>query len=200
MALPSDIAQKVRKDSSEVVRRSVEKQIQMAFNKIKTAMIREFLNHPVTEEIINGPEASNTSGTLNGYGNLFSYIGFYDGDEPIKSVLEEFEKSTIIFSGLIDGGASWKIYIPNKQDIWDASPMPWAQGRSWAKGIETGISGVGYYLYSQRRNMQNSRSGPAIQTQNKITRPRFKNVKYISAILDKYEQKFSQLDEASIST
>mgnify|MGYP003332814688 FL=1 len=200
MALPSDIAQKVRKDSSEVVRRSVEKQIQMAFNKIKTAMIREFLNHPVTEEIKNGPDSPNLSGTLNGYGNLFSYIGFYDGDDPIKAVLEEFEKSTIVYSGLVEGGASWKIYIPNKQDIWDASPMPWAQGRSWAKGIETGISGVGYYLYSQRRNMQNSRSGPAIQTENKITRPRFKNVKYISAILDKYEEKFSQLDEASIST
>ena len=200
MALPSNIAQKVRKDSSEVVRRSVEKQIQMAFNKIKTAMIREFLNHPVTEEIKNGPDSPNLSGTLNGYGNLFSYIGFYEGDDPIKAVLEEFEKSTIVYSGLVEGGASWKIYIPNKQDIWDASPMPWAQGRSWAKGIETGISGVGYYLYSQRRNMQNSRSGPAVQTENKITRPRFKNVKYISAILDKYEEKFSQLDEASIST
>ena len=117
MALPSDIAQKVRKDSSEVVRRSVEKQIQMAFNKIKTAMIREFLNHPVTEEIKNGPDSPNLSGTLNGYGNLFSYIGFYDGDDPIKAVLEEFEKSTIVYSGLVEGGASWKIYIPNKQEI-----------------------------------------------------------------------------------
>jgi hypothetical protein len=24
--------------------------------------------------------------------------------------------------------------------------MPWAAGRSWAKGIETGISGLGFYL------------------------------------------------------
>ena len=200
MAINADIVKKINRDSGDIIRRSFEKRINLAFEKTKKAMIREFLNHPVTEEIINGPEASNTSGTLNGYGNLFSYIGFYDGDEPIKSILEEFEKSTIIFSGLIEGGASWKIYIPDKQDIWDASPMPWAVGRSWAKGIETGISGVGYYLYSERKNLQTSRSGPAIQTQNKLGRPRFKNVKYISAILDKYEEKFSQLDEASIST
>ena len=200
MAINADIVKKINRDSGDIIRRSYEKQMLNSFERIKKAMVKEFLNHPVTEELMAGPKSPNTSGTLNGYGNLFSYIGFYDGDDPIKPVLEEFEKSTIIFSGLIEGGASWKIYIPDKQDIWSASPMPWAIGRSWAKGIETGISGVGYYLYSERKNLQNSRSGPAIQSQNKLGRPRFKNVKYISAILDKYEQKFSQLDEASIST
>ena len=199
-AIPKDVLAKLEKESSNRIRRAVEKGIRMAFEQIKKEMITEFLEHPVTQEIIAGPNASNTSGTLNGYGNLFSYIGFYDGDEPIKPILKEFEKSTIVFSRLIDGGAVWNIYIPAKQDIWDVSPMPWAEGRSWAKGIETGISGVGYYLYSKRVNPEISRSGTAIQTTNKIGRPRFKNIKYISEILSKYEKKISKLDEKSIST
>lgn len=164
-------------------------------------MIKEFLDHPVTKEIKDGPEAQNTSNTLGGYGNLFSYIGFYNGEDPIEPILEEFQKSTIVFSRVIDGGALWNIYIPAKEDIWSVSPMPWAEGRSWAKGIETGISGLGQYFYTLRGGLQNSRSETAIQTQSKLRgKSRFKNVKYITEILKKYEKKFSQLDEASIST
>jgi hypothetical protein len=199
-SFPRDVATTVNKEVSDTIRRSVEKPIRLAFQRIKSDMIKEFLNHPVTQEIMNGPAAENSSGTLNGYGNLFSYIGFYDGDDPIKPVLEEFEKSDIIFSRLVDGGAIWNIYIPDKEDIWAASPMPWASGRSWAKGIETSISGIGYYLYSERKNLENSRSSTAVQVQTKIGRPRFRNVKYISDILAKYQKKISALDETSIST
>jgi len=49
-------------------------------------MISEFLNHPITVEIKTGPYAENISGTLNGYGNLFSFIGFSDGDDPINPI------------------------------------------------------------------------------------------------------------------
>ena len=198
--IPKDVLAKLNRDSSERIRRAVEKGIRASFEQLKKEMIKEFLTHPVTQEIKAGPSANNISGTLNGYGNLFSYIGFYDGDDPIQPILEEFQKSTVVFSRLIDGGAVWNIYIPAKQDIWDVSPMPWAEGRSWAKGIETGISGVGYYLYSKRIDPETSRSGTAVQTTNKIGRPRFKNIKYISEILSKYEKKISQLDEKSIST
>lgn len=198
--IPRDVVNKLNKESASTVKNFAEKSLLVTFEKLKTEMIKEFLNHPVTEEIKRGPTTQNTSGTLNGYGNLFSYIGFYDGDDPIEPVLEEFKKSTIVFSKLVDGGALWNIYIPDKEDIWAASPMPWAIGRSWAKGIETGISGVGYYLYTEREKLKNSRSGTAVQTSTIIGRPRFKNVKYISEILAKYEKKISQLNETSIST
>ena len=53
---------------------------------------------------------------------------------------------------------------------------------------------------NERKKLQNSRSGSGIQTLNKIGRPRFMNVKYISEIHAKYQKKISSLDEASIST
>ena len=163
-------------------------------------MISEFANHPISQEILIGPDAPNLSGTLNGYGNLFSYIGFYAGDRPLDPIVKILEKTTITFSRFIDDGAVWNIFMPAKEDIWEVTPMPWAPGRSWAKGIETGISGIGYYLYLEK-DIPQSRSEAAIQLKNKVrSKARFKNTKYISEILAKYQKLFSQLDETAIST
>jgi hypothetical protein len=68
--------------------------------------------------------------------------------------------------------------------------MPWASGRSWASGIEKGISGLGYLL---RNRSSLSRSGQAVQSSVKIRSGSFKNTPYISAIINKYSKKFSQL-------
>jgi hypothetical protein len=201
MLLPKNVQELINKQSGKLLKNDFERIARMKFEQIKREMIKEFINHAVTKEIKEGPEAQNLSNTLGGYGNLFSYIGFNEGEDPIEPILVEFEKSTIVFSRLIDGGAVWNIYIPAKEDIWEVSPMPWAEGRSWAKGIETGISGLGEYFYSLRGGLQNSRSETAVQVKSKLRgKSRFKNVKYISEILKKYEKKFSQLDEASIST
>ena len=199
--ITANIAKKINKDVSPVLKNSLERPILLAFEKIKRETINEFLSHPVTKEISAGPTAQNFSGTLDGYGNLFSYIGFYNGDDPISPITEIFQKSTITFSRLIDGGVVWNVFIPTKEDIWDVSPMPWAPGRSWAKGIETGISGIGQYFYTLREDLPTSRSDTAIQTSKNIRRKtRFKNVKYISAILANFEKKINLLDETAIST
>jgi hypothetical protein len=159
------------------------------------------MNHPITKEIQQGSASLNSSGTLSGYGNLFTFIGFESGSSPIDAIKREFDKTVIRFRTLTDDGPIWNIYLPAPEDIWDVTPMPWAEGRSWAKGIETGISGVGWYLYNQKKNYPQSRSGPAIQVKSKSSsKVRFKNVKYISDILNRYEKKFSQLDETTIPT
>jgi hypothetical protein len=200
MALPREVQRLLKKQSAEIIKDSYEKRILLAFNNVKRQMISEFANHPISQEILIGPDAPNLSGTLNGYGNLFSYIGFYAGDKPLEPIIDLLEKTRINFSRLIDDGAVWNIFMPAKEDIWDVTPMPWAPGRSWAKGIETGISGVGYYLYLEK-DIPQSRSEAAIQLKNKVrSKGRFKNTKYISQILAKYEKLFSQLDETAIST
>jgi len=201
MALPRDVQVLLDKQSAVALKNTFEKTITLQFNNIKRQMINEFLDHDVTKEIKAGPESQNISNTLGGYGNLFSYIGFYEGEDPTDPITELLEKTNIQFSRLIDGGAVWNVYMPAKEDIWEVTPMPWAEGRSWAKGIETGISGLGEYFYTLRREMPNSRSGSGLQLKSKLRRKnRFKNVKYITDLLKKYEKRFSELDETSIST
>jgi len=191
----------VKRQVAQLVKEDFDKKIERSFNNIKAEMIRELMNHEITKEISVGVGASNSSNTLGGYGNLFTFIGFEAGTSPIDAIKREFDKTVIRFRTLTDDGPIWNIYLPAPEDIWDVTPMPWAEGRSWAKGIETGISGVGWYLYNQKKNYPQSRSGPAIQVKSKSSsKVRFKNVKYISDILNRYEKKFSQLDETTIPT
>jgi|694.fasta_scaffold09332_4 hypothetical protein len=191
----------VKRQVAQLVKDDFEKRIERNFDNIKSQMIRELMNHPVTKEIQQGSASANSSGTLSGYGNLFTFIGFESGSSPIDAIKQEFDKTVLRFRTLTDDGPIWNIYLPAPEDIWDVTPMPWAEGRSWAKGIETGISGVGWYLYNQKKNYPQSRSGPAIQVKSKSSsKVRFKNVKYISDILNRYEKKFSQLDETTIPT
>jgi hypothetical protein len=169
-------------------------QVTKAFEKIKREMILEFMNHPVTREILGGPDASNESGTLGGYGNLFSFIGFNKGDDPIEAILELINNSEIHSSNTANSGIMFTISIPSKQAIFAATPLPWASGRSWSEAIERGISGLGYYL--NRENLDNSNSGTGIQVKSVLRRgAKYKPIKYISSLITEYTKKFKNIDK-----
>ena len=188
--LPTDVQAALNKQVGKVLRVDFEKTARTEFIKIKNELIAEFLNHPVTKEIKEGPSTSNRSGTLNGISNLFAFIGFEEGDDPISPIIQVFQSIDISFGGEIPMGAKFNINMPTTADIFAVTPMPWASGRSWAQGIEKGISGLGYLL---RRNSSTSRSGEAVQSSVKIRSGKFKNTPYISALINKYSKRFSQL-------
>jgi hypothetical protein len=188
--LPPDVQEALNKQVGKALRRDFEKEATVQFKKIKAELINEFLNHPITKEIKEGPSASNTSNTLGGVSNLFAFIGFEEGDDPIDPIVKIFESIDISFGGEIPMGAKFNISMPTALDIFVITPMPWASGRSWAQGIEKGISGLGYLL---RRNSSASRSGEAVQSSVKIRSGKFKNTPYISELIKKYSKKFSQL-------
>jgi hypothetical protein len=188
--LPPDVQEALNKQVGKALRRDFEKEATIQFKKIKAELINEFLNHPITKEIKEGPSASNTSNTLGGVSNLFAFIGFEEGDDPIDPIVKIFESIDISFGGEIPMGAKFNISMPTALDIFVITPMPWASGRSWAQGIEKGISGLGYLL---RRNSSASRSGEAVQSSVKIRSGKFKNTPYISELIKKYSKKFSQL-------
>ena len=190
MKLPQDVQKIIDAQTPKLLRIPFEKSVQERFETLKNQMIEEFLNHPISQEISNGPQASNSSGSLNGYGNLFSFIGFEDGDEPIKPILEKLQTTNFKYSGDVPSGVKFSILLPTAKEIFDVTPMPWASGRSWAQGIETGISGLGFYLNLKSKN---SRSGTGLQTSVKDNSKRFKNQQYISFLINKYTTLFAQL-------
>jgi hypothetical protein len=172
-------------------------QVVKAFEKIKREMILEFMNHPVTREILGGPNASNESGTLDGYGNLFSFIGFNEGEDPIEIILDLLNDSKIQYSNIADSGIMFTIFIPSKQKIFAATPLPWASGRSWSEAIERGLSGLGYYL--NRQNLNNSKSGTGIQVKSNLRKgSKYKPVKYISTLINEYTKRFQNIDKTII--
>tara|TARA_R110002020_G_scaffold182700_1_gene378386 strand:- start:2242 stop:2832 length:591 start_codon:yes stop_codon:yes gene_type:complete len=182
----------LRRQASKKIKNPVTKQVQKKFNIIKKEMIKEFMSLPVTQEILQGPGGINISGTLDGVSNLFAFIGFDRGEQPVLPIIQALENTNIRYDKPLKKGkkigAVYNITLPTAQQIFSITPLPWATGRSWAQGIEVGISGLGYLL---RKNK--GRSGAAIQSRVKVRGGRFKNTSYISAFIKKYRKRFEEL-------
>ena len=170
--------------------------INKEFEKIKAKLILNFEKHPITQEIDAGPNALNSSGTLGGVGNLFSYIGFEKGSKPTQVIKNLLMSGTGLTSIIFkkDGSALTRVFYPTPDEIFKATPLPWAQGRSWAEGIERGLSGFGYYL-SIESNI--SRSGHGIQSKNNVRPGKFQNTKYITSIIREFEKDIQILNRSS---
>lgn len=191
------LAKFITKETVKQNKKAFQQKITASFEKIKQEMISEFLNHPVSVEIRGGVSAENSSGTLGGYGNLFSFIGFDRDSSPLQPIIELLESSRIDYDRDSDNGFLVKIYIPSSNDIFSITPMPWASGRSWAEGIERGISGFGYYL---NIDADASRSSGGIEAKSVIRKGKFKNSSYISALINKYTKKFQQITNTVVFT
>ena len=182
MALPLDVKNALLRQVPKLKRKDIEAQAKEKFKKIKAEMIKEFLDNPITQEIMAGPSGVNISGTLDGVSNLFAFIGFNEGEDPIAPILIILENVDMQYNREIrrgKPGLMFKVNLPTAEDIFAVTPLPWATGRSWAEGIERGLSGLGYLL---RKNK--GRSGAAVQSRvRKVRGGKFRNSPYISSLL-----------------
>ena len=168
--LDPDVIAALKKQVPKVAKKDIRVEIEKRFKKVKEQMVAEFLGHPITKEILAGPDAPNTSGTLNGISNLFAFIGFDRGAQPILPIMELLNRTQIIFKKDLKGrfiGSEFEITLPTREQIFAVTPLPYVGGRSWA--------------------------GSAIQTRVKVRKGRFQNVPYVSSFLNKYIKKFKEL-------
>ena len=191
MAVSINIDKELNSQLARVSRPLLKKELQKSFQAKKNQMIADFLNHPVTLEINKGINSSNISGTLMGVTNLYSFIGFDSGDDPIEPILTLLQSTSFEIGSLSSKALIIRINFPEAAAIFKVTPMPWAPGRSWALGIARGISGLGYYL---KRKSERSRSGLGLQSQNKKRSVKFKNTKYISNFIKNYKKEFENLE------
>lgn len=196
-ALQRELIQSIaRKNNATQIKNSLmvgNKKLVKMFEDMKRAMIKDFLDHPVTREINAGPSSGNISRTLGGYGNLFSFIGFDASDDPIAPIVDLLNRSHIKISrATIRGQISISIEIPSPQQIFKVTPLPWAPGISWAQRIEVGLSGLGKYI---KKDSVPSRSGTGVQTRNQIRGGGFSNTKYISTFLNLWKKKFLAIEK-----
>ena len=166
--------------------------------KYKRETVAEFNNHVVTQELDAGADGKNISDTLPGTkedANLFSFIGFSRGDKPtdkIRQILNsEITLSQKPTSRQNEKGFLFKfsVNIPTLKEIESQTPLPWETGRSWIKGIERGISGLGYFLSGIFNSPEPSLSGGGIQSKFKVRAGSFAPRKYLSEILKNLKNK-----------
>lgn len=158
--------------------------VKIELEKEKALFRSEFESHPVTQELDGGENASNISGTLGGYGNLFSFLGFSNGSDPtapVKTLIQKINLGNFVRN--TGRTFQFKVNIPSKEEFGAISRLPWEGGRSWLLDIERGISGLGAYLYGR---FTSSRSGTGIQIRSNYSNRRFRNVKYFSNMYSKF--------------
>ena len=167
-------------------KKAKDKALEKAEKKVNTEkfkLINAFDNHEVTKEIASGPKAANTSGTLGGYGNLFSFIGFEANSDPItpvKELLNEIEVKNIKVNA---DGYSVSVKYPSQNEIKKVTPLPFENGRSWAAGIEDGISGFTQYVYTK---FLDGRSKQGVQSDRAKGAGSFRKQDYLNSLLQDF--------------
>ena len=126
-----------------IVHAEARRRIEKSLREAQREMLQQFESHPVTQEIDMGPDGYNSSGTLGGYGNLYSFIGFEEGMDPIAPIRMLLKKALKIKNSPNSHKSmitNFIIELPSKEEIFSATPNPWASGRSWAEGIENPVA------------------------------------------------------------
>jgi len=157
---------------------------------------KNFKINPITIELKSGPSTFNSSGTLGGYGNLFSFIGFTSGSDPTDIIEKIFAEKIRFKVRRISSKGKFRItfFIPSIEEIYALTPIPWASGSSWVDGIEKGISNVGSFLYSSR-GFGSSRAGTGLQAKNKSSGVSFKNTPYVTKLLKNFKRTLANLNK-----
>lgn len=165
----------------------------------KSAMIEAFNEHPVTQEIEAGTTAQ---GGLLSKGNIFSFIGFNQGDEPtekLRSYLESnvrMETSPKFIQNQRNVVYQFNVRVPNLNDIYSNSqfrtPDNWSTD-SWPALIEKGINNFSYYVFLLVGNFSSgSRSGTGLQNTKSKNGSAGKalGIPYLSDVLSRFRSYF----------
>lgn len=188
--LKIDAFEKSRRSVIRTLRPIIEKRVARE----QARMIADFVGHPVTQELLGGNRSANISGTLGGSGNLFSFIGFSEGENPIAPILEILRRP---MRSRISKGSKVNSFIanidaPSKNDVYATAQVGWMGGRSWLDGIENGIAGLNHYLYDAAGGLNNSASGTGLQSKNKTRSVTQSRTSYVSSIMADFKRNLSK--------
>lgn len=172
--------------SNKEFRAEVRKILKENFDEKKQVFLSNFDNHPVTQEVGN-PESANISNTLGGYGNLYGFLGFFEGTDPVGPVRKLIDRVTR-FRGVQFRGenAFLKYDVPELDDFDSVAALEW-DTKNWVKGIERGLSGFQSFMAQA-----GGRSGKGFQIKSKVTPftgaiNRFQNTKYMSRLINDFK-------------
>ena len=190
--------------NSKKLNASLQKEAMQKLEVAKKQMIKEFREHPVSQEISAGTNAANISNTLSGSGNLFTFIGFPARAKPIESIVSLIQRKTFLIGRrgkdvrAGTGKTIAKRYQINYLDeaelnSSDEAKMPWESG-SWVAGIEEGISSFSSYIYKHFEGGRSKKGGQAKKgaksggEEQKVRQATFSAVKYVSLIIENFKR------------
>ncbi len=186
--------------------REVRPFVELDFDSKKEQMMEAFEQHPVTQELEEGPTAFSRFESLrNAGGNLFSMLGFFESQSPAQAVREVLDENTVLGStkkGVLKGKKlifSTPVKFPTVEEVDkkvaenENGKLDWTN-RPFTDLISQGISGLPNYLFDLTKDWSYppSRSGTAIQTKGKPLRGgSVGKIPYVSDILGVFKRLLS---------
>ena len=169
--------------------------VEDAINDARVDFLVDLSNHKVSKEIEAGPSAKNSTGSLGGIGNLFSFIGFKREDTPIAFLKNLFSAKAgvrkIKLESISRGRFIITTNIPSKEEVFEKTPLEWEKGRSWLDAVEKGMSGLGQYRFGiPREEMWKSRSRHALQGKEELRSGNYRRMDYFSKLYNKFLKQF----------
>lgn len=191
----SQLQKEIFVGGSRIIQSKLTPIVQEKIDDAQKEMVQEFESHPISLEISAGNSASNTSGVLGGYGNLFSFIGFESGENQISELSNILRRKIPFRIRRINNRGAYSVVIqaPSKQELEATAQVSWMGGRSWLDGIERGIAGLNRYLYDPSYSLKDSRSGTGSQVQNDIRGVKQTRTSYVSKILTNFKNRLNRL-------
>lgn len=180
---------------------SLKKQMNRRLENKKNKLIKSIMDEDISKELIAGPRVKSK---ILPYGNLFSFLGFKENDEPVQKLINFIREDIKITKAKVTSfnlqgtkaNIEYALHVPKLSDIERKTVLPWDKKRSWLRGIEvTGYDNFAHYLYEKEKEFKNSRSGPAIQID-----PKLRNIQNLAPqpyVLNKIEQFIKRLNRKS---
>lgn len=157
------------------------------FKRSHNALLREFDQHPVTLELQAGKNAVPMTDATDGYGNLYSYLGFEMNPIPdLKNLLiQGFSYRHTVTRDL---AFYFKVSVPSKEVIAFVTPLPWGTAASWVDSVEKGLDNLAFYMYKKRQGRSKSGFQAPHEINDDLT---FKKQDYLSEIIKNFRDRIN---------
>ncbi len=132
-----------------------------SFRKAKDFILKEVAEHDISQELRHKTLPSKFLDS--GSSTLFGFMGFNADDDPVGALLDFLDQSITqkVSIRLASYTLLSSLSLPTKVKLRSAPglKMPWLAGMSWPEAIESGVSGLKYFLGKEGQG----RSGLGIQ-------------------------------------
>lgn len=185
----------VAKQAERVLIKKVRPLIELDYESKREQFMEAFNSDPVTQEIEEGPSAFSRVGPLaTAGGNLFSFLGFEAGKQPVGALREYLERSIELGrtrAGVVKGSKvifSTPVKFPTVAEVDSfvaANPetrLDWDR-RPFTSVLANGVPGLPNFIFNEEKGFPTSRSGPAIQSKGKVRNGSLGRIPYMGPLL-----------------
>lgn len=183
----------VMKQAEKVLVREVRPLVKLDFEERKKEFLQAFDEDEVTQELEDGPDAfSRVPELAEMGGNLFSFLGFHRGTNPVAALREYIKDNVVLYktkAGKISGNRivfETQFISPTEAEVDNAVashiPLDWTS-RAFTNVLAKGVPGLPQFLAKHLPSPEPSRSGGGIQTKKNLRAGNAPKIPYIKRLL-----------------